>query len=781
MAKKTFRKISLLLVLLGLLSITSCSDTSSFDYVASTHIIPAPKQLVTGEGFFTLDKNISFKSIEYFGSENSYFSNYMQQKLGFNFETTNRDDKAQILFKRNNNLVEEGYLLSIDQKITIEANTQKGLFYGIQSLIQLLPFEHLQALKVKSVKFPRVIVKDEPKFKYRGMHLDVSRHFFPVEFIKEYIDHLAMLKMNNFHWHLTDDQGWRIEIKQYPELTNKAANRQETLIGHYNDSPQEFDGKRYGGFYTQEDVKEIVAYASQRHITVIPEIEMPGHTQAAIHAYPELGCTGLQVPVATKWGVFEEVFCPKEETFTFLKNVLDEVAALFPSEYIHIGGDEAPKTRWKSCAHCQNLMKDKGLKNEEELQSHFITTIEKHLNSTGKKIIGWDEILEGGLAPNATVMSWRGSNGAIEAAKEGHDVIMTPTSHSYFDYYQATYEDEPTAIGGYLPLKKVFGFNPVPAELNPEEAKHVLGAQGNIWTEYISTSDQLEYMAFPRMLAMAEVVWSGPTKNLEEDYDNFLERLEPFMERMDVLDINYANHLFNLEGAVVKENNEVFYTLSTPTKGKEIRYSVNDKKKLKYVKPFKISALTSLEAAKGIPQYVINGQVYKKGAAVGRKFSDTIDYHKAVNAQVAINVEPHPAYSAGGKEALINGVNGSNTRFGDKEWLGFWGDDLEITITFPEPTKINKISTRFYNANGQWLYAPNNWRAIITLENGSILSNKQMINSDEQIVLSEMKLDTKSYLTKQLVLRIPSYGIIPDGYQGAGNKAWTFIDEVIVE
>ncbi len=404
------------------------------------------------------------------------------------------------------------------------------------------------------------------------MHLDVSRHMYPVEFIKKYIDALAMLKMNTFHWHLTDDQGWRIEIKKYPKLQEVAAYRKETLIGHYSNQPHQFDGKKYGGYYTQEEVKDIVAYAQKRFITVIPEIEMPGHSQAAIAAYPELGCSGEQVEVATKWGVFEDIYCPKEETFKFLENVLDEVVALFPSEYIHIGGDEAPKTQWKNSSESQALIKSEGLKDEHELQNYFITRMEKYLNSKGKQIIGWDEILEGGLAPNATVMSWRGTNGAVEAAKSGHNVVMTPTSHCYFDYYQSDNDDEPTAIGGYLPLEKVYGFNPIPEELNSEEAKYILGAQGNIWTEYMPTSEQAEYMAFPRILAMSEVVWTNAEN---KNYEDFVSRVENFHKRLDVLDINYANHLFEINGEMISVNSKSFYKLETLTEGKDIRYTLD--------------------------------------------------------------------------------------------------------------------------------------------------------------------------------------------------------------
>src|SRR5690606_25493634 len=389
----------------------------------------------------------------------------------------------------------------------------------------------------------------------------------------------------------------------------------ETLIGHYNDTPQKYDGKRYGGFYTQEEIKEVVAFAEKHNVTIIPEIEMPGHAQAAISAYPQLGCTGTQVPVATTWGVFENIFYPSEKTFTFLEVVLSEVISLFPREYIHIGGDEAPKIQWKNCAYCQQLIKDLNLKDEHGLQSYFIQRIEKFVNSKGKKIIGWDEILEGGLAPNATVMSWRGTQGGIDAAKQKHDVIMTPNSHLYFDYYQSDKPNEPLAIGGFIPMEKVYSFNPIPAELNASEAKHILGAQANLWTEYIDSEEKVEYMIFPRILALSEVVWSGASENLEKDYPEFLSRVENFMPRLDALKINYANHLYEIEGKILKENGKVFYELKTPSKGKEIRYSVNGSKSEVFSKPILIEGNSK-----------INANVFKNGKKVGGDFSEEIKY-----------------------------------------------------------------------------------------------------------------------------------------------------------
>jgi len=528
--------------------------------VIEPQIIPAPNNLNITAGEFYLSSNTNLIYDAELEPAVAYWESLFTPVFGLN--TGKANTMRFVLDKSIKN--PEAYILDVNtEEITIKASSPKGVFYAVQSLIQLLPPEFIKdGFKSEGINIQTLKIEDNPEFSYRGMHLDVSRHMYPVEFIKKYIDALAMLKMNTFHWHLTDDQGWRIEIKKYPKLQEVAAYRKETLIGHYSNQPHQFDGKKYGGYYTQEEVKDIVAYAQKRFITVIPEIEMPGHSQAAIAAYPELGCSGEQVEVATKWGVFEDIYCPKEETFKFLENVLDEVVALFPSEYIHIGGDEAPKTQWKNSSESQALIKSEGLKDEHELQNYFITRMEKYLNSKGKQIIGWDEILEGGLAPNATVMSWRGTNGAVEAAKSGHNVVMTPTSHCYFDYYQSDNDDEPTAIGGYLPLEKVYGFNPIPEELNSEETKYILGAQGNIWTEYMPTSEQAEYMAFPRILAMSEVVWTNAEN---KNYEDFVSRVENFNKRLDVLDINYANHLFEINGEMISVNSKSFYKLQTLT------------------------------------------------------------------------------------------------------------------------------------------------------------------------------------------------------------------------
>jgi hexosaminidase len=463
---------------------------------------------------------------------------------------------------------EEGYRIQVDEnRVTLTSATHAGLFRGVQTLRQLLPAGESSKWTV-----PAVEIEDAPRFAYRGMHLDVGRHFFPVSFVKRYIDLLAFYKFNTFHWHLTEDQGWRIEIKKYPRLTEVGACRNETQLGR-NRNPFIGDGTRTCGFYTQDEIRDVVAYAAKRHITIIPEIEMPGHSLAALAAYPELGCGPGPYQVGTHWGVLEDIYCPKEETFTFLENVLTEVMALFPSHYIHIGGDEAPKKAWEQSPIAQAVIKREGLKDEHELQSYFIQRMERFLNAHGRSIIGWDEILEGGLAPNATVMSWRGVSGGIAAAKQGHDVIMAPTTFVYLDYLQGPQAGEPLGIGGFLPLEKVYSYEPLPPELTPEEAKHILGAQANLWTEYIATPEHAEYMLLPRLLAVAELDWSPREK---KDWDSFQARLPEQLRHLDALGYNFrvpdVKGLAN-DSAATSERVRIELTVAAPDA--EIRYTTD--------------------------------------------------------------------------------------------------------------------------------------------------------------------------------------------------------------
>jgi hexosaminidase len=528
------------------LPFSGCRSGSSADTSKSIVVIPAPVSILELKGNFVFSE----KSRIILMTDNAdtrmaadFLAMMVKNPTGMTIpvEAGNKSAGGSVFMVIDTAIRNpEGYLLTVTPKrVVISGGSAVGLFYAVQTLRQLLPVEVENQQVIEGIKLtvPACEIKDEPRFSYRGMHLDVGRHMFPVASIKKYIDMLALHKMNTFHWHLTEDQGWRIEIKKYPKLTETGAFRKETLIGHGSKKPFKFDGKPYGGFYTQDEVKDIVTYAKSRFITVIPEIEMPGHAVGALASYPEFSCTGGPFEVYTRWGVVEDVFCAgKEDTFTFLEDVLAEVSELFPSKYIHIGGDECPKARWEKCPLCQKRMKDEGLKDENELQSYFIQRMEKYLTSRGRKLIGWDEILEGGLAPEATVMSWRGTTGGIAAAKQKHDVIMTPNKFVYLDYYQCDPQGEPLAIGGYLPLEKVYSYNPMPEELTSEEQKHILGVQGNVWTEYISTPEHMEYMAFPRAFAIAEIGW---TPERLRDFEDFLSRLAVLIERYNALGLNY--------------------------------------------------------------------------------------------------------------------------------------------------------------------------------------------------------------------------------------------------
>ena len=511
------------------------------------HIVPNPESLVKGEGVFKI-AGASIVAGEELDAESAVVANTFAQHLtlvtGRKSEVVASAAGKAVEFALNPELAEEEYKLDVTkQGVRIEAASAAGFRYATQSIGQMLPAEYFGKEAAAGAKWilPVVSIQDKPRFAYRGMHLDVGRHIFSVDEVKKYLDVMAAYKLNRFHWHLTEDQGWRIEIKKYPKLTEIGAYRDGTMIDKQWDK---CDGQRYGGFYTQEEVKEVVAYAASLGITVIPEIDLPGHMVAALASYPELGCTGGPYHVRQIWGVADEVLCPgKEITFKFIEDVLDEVMELFPSEYIHIGGDECPKKCWASCPDCQKRIKALGLKSdkkhtaEQYLQSYVTARVQKYLNDHGRKIIGWDEILEGELAEGATVMSWRGAAGGIEAAKKGFDVIMTPNTYMYFDYYQSKHTDiEPVAIGGYLPVETVYQCNPTDGI--PEEAqKHILGVQANLWTEYIATDEYLEYMLLPRMAALSEVQWCSLEN---KDYDRFKASLQHAFDIYDVMGLNYC-------------------------------------------------------------------------------------------------------------------------------------------------------------------------------------------------------------------------------------------------
>ncbi|GGD77695.1 hypothetical protein GCM10011514_47020 [Emticicia aquatilis] len=525
---------------------------------------------------------------------------------------------AILFVKSTKPMSEDGYELSVESNlVTITASGSQGYFYALQTIFQLLPAQIYSSNKVNGLllSMPCVNIVDKPRYQHRGFMLDVGRHFMPLSFVKKTIDLLAMHKMNILHWHLTEDQGWRIEIMKYPRLTQVGSVRSETIEGKmsYN-QPLKFDGKEHSGFYTQDEIREVVKYAQEKYVTIIPEIEMPGHALAALAAYPELGCTGGPYGVAKIWGVIEDVYCPTEKTFKFIEDVLTEVMDLFPSKYIHIGGDECPKITWQRSKFCQDLMKAQGLKDEHELQSYFIKRIDKFLTSKGRKLMGWDEILEGGLSPNATVMSWRGVQGGIEAAKQKHDVVMTPNSHVYIDYYQSHAITEPLAIGGFLTLEKVYSYEPTPSELKPEETKHILGAQVNLWTEYVATPEHAEYMTFPRACALSEVTW---TPSINKNFADFGRRLEAHFKRLEVLKVNYAKSIFDVkETATPNKNTQTVEVKLEPyVRDAQVRYSLDFSKPTAnspIFVPQTFNKLTTVRAA-----------IFRNGQQIGNEFVKT--------------------------------------------------------------------------------------------------------------------------------------------------------------
>ena len=512
-------------------------------------IVPQPESLTVGRGRFTVTASTVIHADAASADIARRFAASLFPATGLTIPVRvgAGAPSSGIVLQRTPSLTrlgDEGYELSVtSRRVLIRARERAGVFYGLQTIRQLLPPQVFREAKVDSIAWvvPAVRIVDRPRFSWRGAHLDVGRHFMPKEFVKKYIDLIALQKMNTFHWHLTEDQGWRIEIKKYPRLTEVGAWRTQTVVGHQQSGPDsvswKFDGQRHGGFYTQDDVREVVAYARDRFVNVVPEIEMPGHALAAIAAYPQLGTTGQPVDVGTRWGVYANILNAQPSTIDFMEDVLTEVMALFPSRFIHVGGDEADKDLWKVTPLIQERIKALGLKDEHELQSWFIQQIDAFLTKHNRRLVGWDEILEGGLAPGATVMSWRGTQGGIDAARAGHDVIMAPTSHTYLDYYQSqNTAGEPLAIGGFLPLDKVYSFEPVPAELEPQYRTHILGGQGQLWTEYLPGPKQVEYMAFPRLTALAEVLWTPPERR---NYRDFVGRLAVHLQRLTVLDVAY--------------------------------------------------------------------------------------------------------------------------------------------------------------------------------------------------------------------------------------------------
>ena len=669
----------------------------------------------------------------------------------------------------------EAYKLIVnDKRVCISGASEAGVFYGIQTLRKSLP-----VAQDINVNLSAVEIYDKPRFAYRGAMLDVARHFYTVDEVKTFIDMLALHNINRFHWHLTDDQGWRIEIKKYPKLMSVASERKETVVGRWYSGI--YDGKPYGGYYTQDELRDVIDYAAKRHITIIPEVDLPGHMQAALTAYPELGCTGGPYEVRTIWGVSQDVLCVGNDfTLQFVKDVLSEVADIFPSEYIHIGGDECPKVRWEKCPKCQERIKSLGLKSdakhtkEQRLQSYMIQEAAKYLKEKGKRIIGWTEILEGGLVPDATLMSWIGESGGIEAAHQHHDVIMTPNTYLYFDYYQSKkVEDEPLAIGGYLPIEKTYNYEPMPKELTKEEQQYIKGVQANLWTEYIPVFSQVQYMVLPRLGAAAEVQWTDPSK---KDYKDFLRRVPHLVAVYDCYGWNYATHVYdvNVDMKADTVNHVLNVQLSTMADD-PIYYTLDGQdpteKSLKYTKPFTIDQSVVLKTMAVHPDRTSKISV------------DTIRFNKATLKPVVLLQPNESRFSPDGPVVLVDGRNGNHS-FDTGAWLTVAGNDLEAVINMQAETILNSASVHVYVRKDAWLFDARGFSVSVSSDNKNykeVASQeyKQMQESDSDGII-EHELSFDPCKATYVKIKVISEKSMPDWHWEAGKVPFLLVDEIIL-
>jgi len=751
------KKIAVLILLAFLFHINSNSQI---------RIIPQPTEIIENKGYFTFSNSLRIYT-DYNGEIPKFkLSELIDEKIvkkhvSFSLIIKSYKNEKNGIFiivdKSLKKLGDEGYKLIVTpKKVLITAYTCRGLYYGIQTFFQLLPAEFVTSKiwEKGTVKIPCVEITDIPNFKWRGMLLDCCRHFMDKKFIKRYIDLLATYKMNTFHWHLTEDQGWRIEIKKYPKLTE---------IGSWR---KQEDGSIYGGYYTQDDMREIVAYAAERYVNVVPEIEMPGHSVAAIASYPYLSCTGEQLQVETQWGVFKDIYCAgNDSTINFLKDVLTEILELFPSEYIHIGGDEAPKYRWERCSKCQARIKDYKLKDEHELQSWLIHQIDDFLSKKGKKLIGWDEIIEGGLSKGAIVQSWRGTDGAVEAVKHGNYTILSPTSHAYFDYDISV-----------INLEKVYSFNPIPPEISEKQRKYILGGECNMWTEY-APQDKVDSKVFPRLLAMSEVLW---TYDKRTNFDDFRKRLKlqyPILKYMGVI-YGFEREPLITKASVNKNTKEIIIELEKGKDDTEIYYTSD------YTKPNRKSALyknplvfkDSLNINIAVLQNHNNDGYYYE-----RKFKIS----KSTGIQPQFTYKYSKSYPAQGDNSLTDGIFGTSN-FRDGNWQGFDGNNLEVVLNFEKSQKIKNISIGFLQSTPSWIFFPKKvdfWLSNDGIEYkqiGSLESKESLFDINLSVKRFQINVNTKEDY-KYLKIIAQNIGVCPDWHPGAGGKAWIFADEIIVE
>lgn len=753
-------------------------------------IVPMPNMLEPKSGEFTIGKNTK---IAFDGSLDSNavttvknFALDLSKVTGFDIVAEEGDGgKNTISFSLDSDMPAEAYQLNIERKkVDITASGAAGFYYAVQSFKQLLPPQVYGDSVADGVKWVAncVYINDAPRFGYRGMHLDVARHMFSVEEIKEFIDLLAMHKMNRLHWHLTDDQGWRVEIKKYPKLTEVGAWRSETVVGHPD--ANKYDGIPYGGFYTQDEIREVVKYAAERQITIVPEIDMPGHMVAAVASYPELGCTGKKCEVRTTWGISDDVLCVgKEGTFEFVEDVLSEIMDLFPSEYIHIGGDECPKARWAECPKCQARIKAEGIKAdslhsaETYLQSYFNNRIEKFLKEHGRKLIGWDEILEGDLSESATVMSWRGEAGGIEAAKKGHDVIMTPQTYLYFDYYQSLdRENEPIAIGGYIPVDLVYGYNPVPDSLTPEEGERIIGVQANLWTEYIPDFKQLVYMALPRMDALSEIAWTMPEN---KSWDSFLERVDKNIQVYNMKGLNYARHLLEVNMTFEVNDSDGTIDVTLKTQGKAPMYYTTDgstpnSSSTVYDGPIKLKKTSTVKAV------VVRDNGESKVAEC--KFT----FNKATAKKISIEQPICAKYKYDGEKMLVDGLYGDSS-FNTGRYIAFEGNDLVATIDLGKETEISQVSVGTLCDLANWIFPAEGFKVQVSADGkvySTVSDQKLPVPAGYEGYKQErqvLKADFAPLAARFVKITATSVKEGPQWHDGRGKPLFLFVDEISIK
>lgn len=774
MMKQTF-KVAGFLALTGL--IASCKSEQK---LADYQVIPLPQEIaVLQNNPFILGGDVKIIYPE--GNEKMhknalFLAEYLKKATGKDFaiETGTEGKNAIVLQLGLQSENPEAYQLKVGSEgISIAAPSEAGVFYGIQTLRKSIP-----VAVGAQISLPAAEINDYPRFGYRGVHFDVARHFFTVDEVKSFIDMMTLHNMNRMHWHLTEDQGWRLEIKKYPKLTEIGSKRTETVIGR---NSGKYDGIPYGGFYTQEQAKEIVEYAAQRYVTVIPEIDLPGHMQAALAAYPHLGCTGGPYEVWREWGVSDNVLCAgNDSTLTFIDDILTEVMEIFPSSYIHIGGDECPKTQWEKCPKCQARIKSLGLKSddkhskEERLQSVIINHAEKFLNEHGRQIIGWDEILEGGLAPNATVMSWRGEAGGIEAAKQKHDVLMTPNTYLYFDYYQTKdVDNEPLAIGGYLPLERVYSYEPMPASLTPEEQKYIVGVQANHWTEYMPTFAQVQYMALPRWAALSEIQWTMPAK---KNYQDFLKRLPRLIELYNAEGYNYAKHVFDVTAEF--NPNPVDGTLDVKLStldGAPIHYTLDG-----------TEPTASSPVCDSILKIKENGTLQAvaiRSAGNSRIVSEKVVFSKSSMKSIVANQPINKQYEFNGAPTLVDGLKG-NGNYKTGRWIAFYKNDMDVTIDMQQPTEIASVEISTCVEKGDWVFDARGLSIEIS-EDGKNFTKvasedyPAMTAADRNGIYNH-KLTFAPVKARYVKVVALSEQSIPDWHGGMGKPGFLFVDEITV-